>query len=61
MIPAVFVTDLCWAGLAFLGAWRAPTRRARRLLLALFVYILIEAAFHVPMEALAAEAMGRLS
>jgi hypothetical protein len=56
VIPAVLVTDLLFA-LVAAGLYRlAPSRWTRRLVATLFVYTLIEAAFHVPMEDLA----GRL-
>ena len=53
MIPVVLATDLLFA-LVAAGLYRlAPTRWTRRLTATLFVYTLIEAAFHVPMEDLA--------
>jgi hypothetical protein len=55
MIPIVLVTDLVFAAAAF-GLYRlSRSIWSRRLTCALFVYTLIEAAFHVPMEALAAQ------
>jgi hypothetical protein len=54
VIPTVLLTDLVFAALA-LGLYRlARSVWSRRLIGALFVYTLIEAAFHVPMEDLAA-------
>jgi hypothetical protein len=56
VIPAVLATDLLFT-LAAAGLYRlAPSRWTRRLLTTLFVYTLVEAAFHVKME----EIVGRL-
>lgn len=60
MILSVALTDLVFAaGLLPAIRW-APTKRTRRLLTALLVYVLIETAFHVPMENAAAAVMGWL-
>ena len=57
ILPSVALLDALFAGLAFVGCKVAPSRLARRLCAALTVYCLIEMAFHVPMEAAAAEVM----
>ena len=56
VIPGVLLTDLLFATIAAVLYRFAPSVWTRRLAGALFVYTLIEAAFHVPMEVLA----GRL-
>jgi hypothetical protein len=57
VIPSVVLTDLVFAALAA-GLYRlAPSRWSRRLAAALFVYTLVEAAFHVPMEDLAGQVL----
>jgi hypothetical protein len=54
VIPIVLATDLVFAAAAFGLCLLSRSTWSRRLTCALFVYTLIEAAFHVPMEALAA-------
>lgn len=54
VIPHVLALDLGFAAVAWLLARHAPSPRTRRLLRVLFFYVLVEAAFHVPMEAAAA-------
>lgn len=57
ILPLVALLDALFAGLAFVG-WRvAPSRLTRCLCAALMVYCLVEMAFHVPMEAAAAQVM----
>jgi hypothetical protein len=57
VIPSVVFLDLAFAALAA-GLYRlAPSRWSRRLVAVLFVYTLVEAAFHVPMEDLAGQVL----
>ena len=58
MIPAVFAQDAVFAVLALALHLMAQSKLVSRLTGALVVYVLIEAAFHVPMENAAAVLMG---
>ena len=60
MIPAVVVTDLGWAALVLATYWKSPSKRTRKLLLALLAYVAVEVVLHERMEILVAEAMGLL-
>lgn len=55
MIPLVALTDLAFALVILAMHRRAPTPKTRKLTIAVFVYVLIEAVFHVQMEAVAAD------
>jgi hypothetical protein len=57
VIPSVVLMDLVFAAAAA-GLYRlAPSRWSRRLVTALFVYTLVETAFHVPMEDIAGQVL----
>ncbi len=60
MILRVALTDLAFAvGILSVIRW-APTKLTKRLLWVLLAYVLIETAFHVPMENAAAQLIARL-
>lgn len=58
MIPAVVVTDLGWMAVVLWMHRRAPSRRTRKLLIAMAAYVAVEVMLHERMETFVAKFMG---